>query len=106
MPGTNEGIWIIDNTGNTVYVNQRMAEMLGTSPEDMVGRSSFDYVFPEDAEEAQRLFASKQRGDIDGFRFKLRRSNGEATCVRVQGTPLRNAEGEFSGIVGTFREAP
>jgi hypothetical protein len=33
-----------------------MAEILGTSPSEMVGPASFDYLFPDDIEEAQRLF--------------------------------------------------
>jgi hypothetical protein len=33
-----------------------MAEILGTSPSEMVGRASFDYLFPDDIEEAPRLF--------------------------------------------------
>ena len=43
-----DGIWIIDVNAQTVYANQRMAEILGTTPAEMVGHPSFDYVFPED----------------------------------------------------------
>jgi PAS domain S-box-containing protein len=43
-----DGIWIVDFNAQTVYANQRMAEILGTTPAEMVGHPSFDYVFPED----------------------------------------------------------
>ena len=105
MLRANEGIWIIDDRGNTVYANHRMGQILGVPPEEMMGKSSFEFVFPEDMNDAQRLFASKQRGDYEPFEFKLRRKDGASTHVRVQGTPLRNASGEFSGIVGTFTVA-
>jgi hypothetical protein len=62
-----DGIWIIDDNGQTVFANQRMAEILGTSPLEMIGHPSFAYVFPEDVEAAQRLFDGKKRGDIDRF---------------------------------------
>ena len=97
-----DGIWIIDAEANTAYANEQMAEILGTSPSEMVGLPSFRYVFPEDVEEAQRLFETKTRGDIRPFPFKLRRSDGSAVWVDVQGTPMHNAAGEFRGIVGTF----
>jgi PAS domain S-box-containing protein len=105
MLRANEGIWIIDDRGNTVYANHRMGQILGASPEEMVGRSSFEFVFPEDKDDAQRLFAAKQRGDFEAFQFRLRRKDGSSTNVKAQGTPLRNASGEFSGVVGTFTVA-
>ena len=100
-----DGIWIIDAEATTAYANDRMGEILGASPSDMVGRPSFDYVFPEDVESARHLFEAKARGDTKPFRFKLRRQDGSAILVDVQGTPMHNAAGEFRGIVGTFSVA-
>ena len=97
-----DGIWIVDVKGQTVYANQRMAEILGTTPAEMVGHPSFDYVFPEDVPAAQRLFDAKKRGDINPFHFRLRCKDGSAVQVDVQGTPMYNAAGRFTGIVGTF----
>ena len=97
-----DGIWIIDADAKTAYANERMAEILGTSPSEMVGRASFAYVFPEDVAAAQRLFEAKIRGDKKPFHFRLRREDGWAVWVDVQGTPMHNAAGVFRGIVGTF----
>jgi PAS domain S-box-containing protein len=97
-----DGIWIVDVNGKTVYANQRMAEILGTTPAEMVGHPSFDYVFPEDIPAAQRLFDAKKRGDINPFHFRLRCKDGSEVPVDVQRTPMHNAAGKFTGIVGTF----
>jgi PAS domain S-box-containing protein len=102
MDNQPDGIWIIDAEANTAYASERMAEILGTSPPEMIGRPSFTYVFPEDVDAAQRLFEAKIRGDTKPFHFKLRRSDGSAVWVDVQGTPMHNAMGIFKGIVGTF----
>ncbi len=64
---TQNGIWIIDTEAKTVYVNTRMAEMLGTTPSEMIGQPSFSYIFPEDLESAQRLFDFKKTGSADPF---------------------------------------
>jgi PAS domain S-box-containing protein len=98
----NRLLMIIDVGGRTVYANDRMAEILKTQPSEMVGQPSFTFVFPEDVEMAQRLFEAKKHGGIEPFHFKLRRNDGSAVWVDVQGTPMRNAAGEFTGIVGTF----
>ena len=97
-----DGIWIIDAEGKTLFANESMAEILGTTIADLAGQDSFLYVFPEDLPAAQRLFSSKQAGSPAPFHFKLRRSDGSSIWVDVQGTPMHNAMGHFLGIVGTF----
>jgi len=98
-----DGIWIIDMEGKTVYASARMAEILLTSPLEMMGRSAFVYVFPEDLDTAKRLFEFKKSGDANSFRFRLCRQDGSPIFVDVQGTPMHNSIGRFTGIVGTFR---
>lgn len=100
--GEQDGIWIIDADGRTCYANERMAEILGACRSEIVGQSSFDYIFPEDLSAAQHLFAAKKDGHIRPFGFKLRRKDGSAVFVEVQGTPMFNAAGAFKGVVGTF----
>ncbi len=73
-----EGIWIIDADAITAYENIQMAEILGTFPSEMDGRSSFDFVFPEDLDAAQRVFEAKIRDDAKPFHFKLRQTDGSA----------------------------
>jgi PAS domain S-box-containing protein len=97
-----DGLWIINAEGKTVYASAHMAEILGTTPSEMKGQPSFDHVFPEDVAAAQRLFNFKKNGDPAPFHFRLRRKDGSAIWVDVQGTPMYNAAGVFTGIVGTF----
>lgn len=97
-----DGLWIIDPHGATVYANEDMAEILGTTIPDLLGKDSFLYVFPEDLDEARRLFAAKQAGSRAPFHFKLRRVDGSAVWADVQATPMRNAADQFIGIVGSF----
>jgi len=97
-----DGIWIIDDMGKTVFTNETMAEILGTTTADLMGSDSFLFVFPEDLPDAQRLFSMKQAGSSAPFHFKLRRVDGSSIWVDVQGTPMHNASGRFTGIVGTF----
>lgn len=102
MPKQPDGIWIIDSNAQTLYANAAMGQILGLDAADLIGQPSFDYIFPEDAAAAQKLFESKQHGDTNPFHFKLKRKDGSSVWVDVQGTPMRNAAGDFIGIVGTF----
>ena len=97
-----DGLWIINAEAKTVYVSDHMAAILGATTSELIGKNSFDYIFPEDVAAAQRLFDFKKEGNKAPFRFKLRRKDGSAIWVNVQGTPMFNAAGRFTGIVGTF----
>ncbi len=99
------GTWIIDAEGKTVYANDPMAEILGTTTAFLRGKDSFAFIFPEDLPAARRLFSMKQSGSPAPFTFKLRRVDGSSIWVDVQGTPMHNDAGQFLGIVGTFSAA-
>jgi PAS domain S-box-containing protein len=99
-----EGIWMIGMDARTVFANQRMAELLGTTVDRMVGDSSFRYVFEEEAEEAQRLFTSKMQGDREPFEYRLRRADGTAIRTRISGVPMTDEQGNVTGILGMFTD--
>src|SRR5438067_490078 len=48
----NEGVWVFDANLCTTFVNRKMADMLGYSPEEMVGNALFLYLAEEERAEA------------------------------------------------------
>src|ERR1700753_23579 len=57
-----EGVWTVDPDARTTYVNQRMAEMLGYTVEEMLGRPTVDFMDADDVAELQRRFDRRRRG--------------------------------------------
>src|SRR5215469_8677361 len=49
----NEGIWLVDRQAQTLFINDRMAQMLGYPVEALVGHAMLEFVFPEDLPKAQ-----------------------------------------------------
>jgi PAS domain-containing protein len=68
-----DGIWIVDVKGQTVYANQRMAEILGTTPAEMIGHPSFDYT-----KKPANLFAPK----FQRKRLRIKRLAGFFAFIR------------------------
>ena len=101
-PKQTEGLWLIDAEGKTVFANDSMVEILGTTAAQISRQDSFVYVYPEDMNAARRLFSLKEGGSSAPFHFRLRRADGSSIWVDVQGTPMHNAAGKFTGVVGTF----
>ena len=70
---TNEGVWLLDLTLYTSYVNRQLAEMLGYEPAEMVGRSVLDFYFFEDVEHKKQALERRQQGLREQIEERLRR---------------------------------
>jgi PAS domain S-box-containing protein len=96
---TNEGVWVLDSNLHNSYVNLQMAEMLGYEPGEMVGRSVFDFYFPEDVERKKQVLTRRQQGLREQVEERLRRRDGSELWVRIAGTPVLKDNGEFDGAL-------
>lgn len=96
----NEGIWEIDSETCTTFVNARMAEMLGYSIAEMMGQSSFEFVFPEDSGSGEtRLNSAKRSISSQSSEFRFRRKDGSALWALVSTSPQIDENGNFLGSV-------
>jgi PAS domain S-box-containing protein len=92
-----EGIWHIDAEGRTVYANQRLAEMLGYRPEELVGRDAFELVPEEERREAREAWQRRERGDGGRAERRLRHKDGHDVWLSASATPLTE-DGRFAGV--------
>jgi len=95
-----EGIWMLDATGKTTYVNDRMAEMLGYTPSEMLGRPSFDFMDGVARLEAERNLDRRRQGIKEQHDFRFRRKDGSDLYTLVSTNPLLDAKGQFVGALG------
>ncbi|GAC1586394.1 MAG: hypothetical protein NVS3B21_00480 [Acidimicrobiales bacterium] len=94
-----EGIWIHDVNGRTTFANPKMAALLATTAEALVGRSLFDFVDPADWAVTSSKLARRRTGLSDRYEFTLRRTDGTAVDVLISASALRDAEGQVSGVL-------
>jgi len=55
--------------------------------------SCFDFVFPEDIDEARKLLEANKLPHAKPFRFRLRRVDGSEVWTDIQGSALQTAQG-------------
>ena len=96
---TNEGVWLLDSKLHSSYVNRQMAKMLGYEPEEMVGRSVFDFYFPEDVEHKKQLLSRRQQGLRELLEERLQRRDGSELWVRMAASPVFKDNGQFDGAL-------
>lgn len=104
VESTQEGIWVVNAKGLTTFVNRRMGEMLGYAPEEMLGKASFDFMFPEDLAKVSADIAEERRKPHRQLDLRLRRKNGSVLWALVTSNPMQDAAGKFSGTVGLLSD--
>jgi len=100
----NEGIWGMNEEYITTFVNQKMADMLGLVPEEMVGKPFADFVAPEDLDDHREKIALSVQGEDARFERRFRHKDGSVRWMLVSATPLRNAAGGFGGAFAMFTD--
>jgi PAS domain S-box-containing protein len=101
----NEGIWEIDRDTRTTFVNARMAEMLGYTVEEMIGRSSFEFLFPEDHTEGERRMDRAKRGTAArSNEFRYRRKDGSSIWGLATTSPQIDEQGNFLGSIAMIMD--
>ena len=99
VEATNEGIWLLDSKLLNSYVNPQMAEMLGYAPGEMVGRSVFDFYFPEDIEQKKQTLRRRKEGLREQIEERVQRRDGSELWVRMAVIPMFKENGEFDGAL-------
>jgi PAS domain S-box-containing protein len=100
----NEGVWLIDRHGRTQYANDRMAALLGTTPQRLATTPVLDFVFAEDVPQARERIAANLAGRPEEFDFRFRRDDGSETLVLAGTSPVRDDAGRVVGALGLFTD--
>jgi PAS domain S-box-containing protein len=102
---THEGIWMADLDGITNFVNQQMSRMLGSTPEQLIGRSVFDFVFEEDRAVVRQHFAEFLHQPAGKqVKERLRRSDGTELWVLVAASVFFDAHRQPISFLGMFTD--
>lgn len=74
---TTDLICLLDTKGKYAYVSPSYRELLGYAPEDLMGRSFFSLIHPDEREEARRRFVESRDGKKAGnLQWRLKHIDG------------------------------
>ena len=94
-----EGIWKVNADLETSFVNGRMAELLGYTVQEMLGRPLFDFLFESDIEEKKSELERRRLGGSEQIETRYRKKDGEALWARVTTSPIVGGDGSFEGAL-------
>ena len=96
-----EGVWSLDESFVTTFVNTRLAEKLGYEPAEMVGRPVEEFLFPEDLPDHEMRKAERRTGKGSVYERRLKKKDGRGLWAIVSVTPIEDGDGRFAGTFTT-----
>ncbi len=94
-----EGIWAVDNDFNTVFVNPHMAQMLGYTESEMIGKSIFDFLIKTDLEKTAKYLLQFKQGMKGNFEHEFMCKDGSLVNTSIALAQIKDDEGSCLGTL-------
>jgi len=94
-----EGIWEIDALSRTTFVNPRMADMLGYTIEEMLGKPLADFMDEEGKAVLEENIAQRTDSAAPRREFKFLHQRGDAVWTTLATNPIFDAAGRYMGAL-------
>ena len=99
------GIFLTDQDGNCLLVNQCWCEISGLSPEEAQGQGWVSAIHPDDKERVfQEWNAAVEAGQLFSSEYRFRTPQGKVTWVQGNAIGIRDAAGQVSEYMGTLMD--
>jgi PAS domain S-box-containing protein len=96
----------LDCEGHYTFVSPRSRQLLGFSPEELIGRLFSEHIEPHGRREVQEFLRTIISGECSNGSTELLvcRGDGETRLFRATASPLRDASGRIAGVIAAARD--
>jgi len=94
-----EGIWALSNDLTTLFVNPRMAQLLGYAESEMVGKSLFEFIKGGKTKEAENFLAQFNHGVNGKFEYTFPRKDGTHIDTSITASTITDDQGQPIGTL-------
>ncbi|NDJ21619.1 PAS domain S-box protein [Nostoc sp. B(2019)] len=103
---TNDGVWQLDRQGVYTYVSQKIRDILGYEPEEVLGKTFFDLMLPAEASRVKKLFQdlTNSKQPLINLENKNLHKHGQLVVLETNGVPFFDASGNYLGYRGVYRD--
>jgi len=103
---TSDWIWEVDPDGRYTFSNRAVADILGYRPEEVLGRTPFDFMPSAEAARLTRTFGAiaAARRPFSGLENINLHKSGREVVLETGGVPVFDEKGEFRGFRGIDRD--
>jgi len=103
---SSDWIWEVDAKGKYTFASGRVEQILGYTPEELIGKTPFEMMSEEDAKHIKKIFekiAADKKPIIDLENRNLTKQ-GEIVYLLTNGVPIINENGELAGYRGMDKD--
>ncbi len=106
VESTSDWVWKVDERGVCTYTSPRVHDMLGYTPEEVVGKMPFDFMPPEEARRVGEIFRSiaDSRENITCLENVNLHKDGRRVVLETSGRPFFDGAGNLRGYRGINRD--
>lgn len=99
-------IWEVDENSVYVYASPKIRDILGLEPEDIIGKTPFDLMHPQDGQRLAEMFGQcrEQRKPFIAVENVNIHKNGSLVTIESSGVPVFDDDGAFRGYRGIDRD--
>jgi len=106
VESANDWVWEVNANVEYTYVGPQCRKILGYEAEEIIGKTPFDLMPPEEARRVAAVFApiAAERKPFRALENINRHKDGHLVSLETNGAPVINREGEFLGYRGMDRD--
>lgn len=99
-------VWEVDAESRYTFCSGKIKEILGYEPEELIGKTPFDFMPTEEAKNIKKIFKKvvETNGEITDLENWNITKNGELVCLLTNGVPIYDDSGKHIGYRGLDRD--
>jgi PAS domain S-box-containing protein len=103
---TSDWIWEVDTNGIYTYVSPKVKDLLGYEPDEVIGKTPFDLMIPNEAKNVSEKFRAivESRRPFTGLENTNLRKDGRYVVLETSGVPFFDPSGNLLGYRGIDRD--
>lgn len=103
---SSDWVWEVDAGAVYTYVSPKVFDLLGYQPEEVLGKSPFDFMAPAEADRVLLIFGEKaaRHEPFQNLANTNIRKDGRQILLETSGVPIFDASGAFCGYRGIDRD--
>ena len=106
VESTSDWVWEVDQDARYTYVSPKVRDILGYEPDEVLGKTPFDFMPPNSAVEVAAEFGGivETRKPFSGLENVNNHKNGTPVVLETSGVPIFADDGSFAGYRGIDRD--
>ena len=100
-----DAIVVTDLEGKIIELSHKAIELYGaSSAEELIGKNSFDFIFPNDKKEADENLKNALKGESIRAEYTLFRKDGTQYICELHANLIKDIEGKPKAFIGIMRD--